>query len=218
MKVQLTNSLLWTVLLLLAGGLPGGAHADNGKDKARTAGAVTQILIVGLDENVKSNYFPKVMIAEETGMDAENIDREYNAIIAENIAATTNDGDYKFISPAGDDCKQIIGEIIVNGEDEENTCDMSNVPPAELQKLLDQAGADYLLVLNRHYLRWQETPLRTLFHTVSYALFDKNKQEICHGNSYFTSMALENPARLRKISRKTSSKIASSVIKSLDDR
>ena len=56
-----------------------------------------QILIVGLHDNVKSNYFYNGMIAEETGMKADSIDQTYNTIIAENIAASVKNGDCKFI-------------------------------------------------------------------------------------------------------------------------
>ena len=140
-----------------------------------------QILIVGLHDNVKSNYFYNGMIAEETGMKADSIDQTYNTIIAENIAASVKNGD----------CK--------------------------LQKVLDNADADYLLVLNQHYLKWQDQPLRTLFHIVSYTLFDKDKNEVYRGNNFFTCMNLENPDKLRKSSRKSSSKIASTIIKTLDE-
>ena len=54
--------------------------------------------------------------------------------------------------------------------------DLSAVPTEELQKVLDNADADYLLVLNQHYLKWQDQPLRTLFHIVSYTLFDKDEK------------------------------------------
>ena len=91
------------------------------------------------------------------------------------------------------------------------------MPTEELQKVLDNADADYLLVLNQHYLKWQDQPLRTLFHIVSYTLFDKDKNEVYRGNNFFTCMNLENPDKLRKSSRKSSSKIASTIIKTLDE-
>ena len=165
-----------------------------------------QILIVGLHDNVKSNYFYNGMIAEETGMKADSIDQTYNTIIAENIAASVKNGDCKFIpANATQVTGQVLNEIKVNGESE------------DLQKVLDNADADYLLVLNQHYLKWQDQPLRTLFHIVSYTLFDKDKNEVYRGNNFFTCMNLENPDKLRKSSRKSSSKIASSIIKTLDE-
>ena len=158
-----------------------------------------QILIVGLHDNVKSNYL-------------------YNTIIAENIAASVKNGDCKFIpANATQVTGQVLNEIKVNGESEDCYSDLSAVPTEELQKVLDNADADYLLVLNQHYLKWQDQPLRTLFHIVSYTLFDKDKNEVYRGNNFFTCMNLENPDKLRKSSRKSSSKIASSIIKTLDE-
>ena len=128
------------------------------------------------------------------------------------------DGGCRFI-PATENLVngQVLNEIKVNGESEDSYSDLSSVPTEELQKVLNNAGADYLLVLNQHYLKWQEQPLRTLFHIVSYTLFDKDKKEIYRGNNYFTCMNLENPDKVRKISRKSTSKIASSIIKTLED-
>ena len=177
-----------------------------------------QILIVGLHDNVKSNYFYNGMIAEETGMKADSIDQTYNTIIAENIAASVKNGDCKFIpANATQVTGQVLNEIKVNGESEDCSSDLSAVPTEELQKVLDNADADYLLVLNQHYLKWQDQPLRTLFHIVSYTLFDKDKNEVYRGNNFFTCMNLENPDKLRKSSRKSSSKIASTIIKTLDE-
>ena len=134
------------------------------------------------------------------------------------IAASVKNGDCKFIpANATQVTGQVLNEIKVNGESEDCYSDLSAVPTEELQKVLDNAGADYLLVLNQHYLKWQDQPLRTLFHIVSYTLFDKDKNEVYRGNNFFTCMNLENPDKLRKSSRKSSSKIASSIIKTLDE-
>lgn len=176
-----------------------------------------QVLIVGLPDNVKSNYFYKGMIAEETGMQADSIVHIYNDIIARNIAAACKASDGRFIPAEGTVVNgQILNEIKVTGEEEATYADLSNVSTEVLQKELKEAGADYLLVLNQHYLKWQEVPFRTLFHIVSYTLFDKDKNELYRGNNYFTSMDLENAAKMEKSSRKSSSKIASSILKSLD--
>ena len=87
----------------------------------------------------------------------------------------------------------------------------------EMREIMSETDADYLLVLNQHYLKWQEQPLRTLFHIVSYSLFDKDKNEIISDNNFFTSMNLEEPNKIRKISKKSSVKIASNVIKALEN-
>jgi hypothetical protein len=215
MKKSFINANLWVVILMAAGVLTAAAPAERRGATSREAGG--RILIVGLHDNVKSNYFYNGMIAEETGMSADSIDIEYNRIIAENIATGAKDDSYVFIASADETLRrQVVSEITLEGEGEEYACNLSGVEAGEWQQMLSSSDADYLLVLNSHYLKWQETPLRTLFHIVSYSLFDKDRQPVYHGNSYFTCMNLESPDRLRKISRKTSSRIASNVIKSLD--
>lgn len=176
-----------------------------------------QILILGLHDNVRSNYFYNGLIAEETGLQPDSIDHAYNRIIAENIAAASAAGDCRFI-PAGETRidGRIRNEIKVTGESDESRADLSAVSAETWKKCLADAGADYLLVLNQHYLKWQDQPFRTLFHIVSYSLFDREKNEIYSGNHYFTSMNLEKPDKLRKISRKSSSKIASAIVRTLD--
>lgn len=199
-------------ILVLCGSV--GAK-ESGKEEGAPYPA-KQVLIVGLHDNVKSNYFYKGMIAEETGMQADSIDVAYNRIIAENIAAAAPEGVVRFVSAEQIDGR-VLNEIKVNGESEESYADLSAVAPVEWQQVLEKAGVDYLLILNQHYLKWQDRPLRTLFHIVSYTLVDKKKKEICRGNNYFTCMNLESPDKLRKISRKSSSKIASAIVKTLDE-
>ncbi|WP_029905067.1 hypothetical protein [Prevotella sp. 10(H)] len=190
------------------------SSAKGGKDKVSNE---KKILIVGLTDNVKSNHFYDDWIAEETGMKVENIDSEYNYIIADNIASTGSQENYKFI-PISDDqvCEKITQGIKVEGEGEGCHSDLSNVLENDLQDLLNKSDADYLLVLNQHYLKYQERPMNTIFHIVSFTLFDKNKKDLLHGNNYFTSINLEKPEKVRKISRKSTSKIASSIIKTLE--
>lgn len=205
-------TVLFTLAVMTIAGNAKAGERENNNYHAK------QILIVGLHDNVKSNYFYNGMIAEETGMKADSIDQTYNNIIAENIASAIKNSDCKFIpAQANQVSGQVLNEIKVNGESEDCYSDLSGVSTDELQKVLDKADADYLLVLNQHYLKWQDQPLRTLFHIVSYTLFDKDKKEICRGNNFFTCMNLEKPDKLKKSSKKSSSKIASSIIKTLDE-
>lgn len=177
-----------------------------------------QVLIVGLKDNVRSNYFYKGMIAEETGMQADSVDFIYNQIIAENIAENTKSKAYKFVLANEDSIPaDFFEEVKINENEEECASDLSSVPLDEMRKIMNDADADYLLVLNQHYLKWQDQPLRTLFHIVSYSLFDKDKKEIITGNNFFTCMNLEEPNKIRKMSKKSSVKIASNVIKALED-
>ncbi len=178
--------------------------------------AVVKVLVVGLD-NVNSNYFPESMITEETGIPEDSIGETYNRIITDNIILANKDKGVAFISSENiSDADQLLGNVVVKGENEERYADVEQIDHKNYQQLMDEAQADYVLFLNQHYLKWQEKPLRTLFHFVSYSLYDKNQQEVTKGNNYFTCMNLEKTDRLTKASRKSSSKIASAIVKSID--
>lgn len=188
-----------------------------GKKDVTSKPAEAQVLIVGLNDNVKSNYYFKEQIAEETGIQADSIVQQYNDIISRNIMAAAANSACTFV-PAGKDESYtgLVSKIEVTGDGEDCNSNLSKLSTEELQNALEHAHADYLLVLNQHYLKWQQQPMRTVFHMVSYTLYDKNKKPVLSGNQYFTSMNLEKPERIAQISRKSSSKIASSVARSLD--
>lgn len=188
------------------------------KDNTADTNKGKSVLIVGLNDNVKSNYFYKGMIAEETGINADSISAIYNRILAENIAKAAAKKKKLAVSTLvpGADSNQFVNEIKVIGEEEDCQSDLSQVSDEEWKKTLDKAQAEYVLVLNQHYLKWQEEQLHTLFHIVSFSLFDENKQEIYHGNSYFTSMNLITPQEMEKTCRKSAAKIANNIIKHIE--
>lgn len=179
--------------------------------------SVKKVLIIGLN-NFGSNYYPKSMITEETGIPADSICYTYNNIIANNIIKQNKDKNYSFNMPS---CTQElcedINDLTLKGENEECFIDLKEMDDKKYNSIISAENADYVLILNQHYLRWQEKPLRTLFHFISYSLYDKNKDEITKGNNYFTCMELEEAENLYKLSRKSSSKIASNIIKTLND-
>lgn len=192
------------------------ANAEDSNKENKTKDMQVKVLVVGLD-NVDSNYFPAPMITEETGIPQDSIGDTYNRIITNNIIQANKDKKYTFVSSENlPDVNTLVTEVKVNGENEDTYADLSNVNKEEFSKILNEADADYVLFLNKHYLKWQDTPLRTLFHFVSYSLYDRNQHEVTKGNNYFTCMNLEKGAKLSKASRKSSSKIASEVIKSIN--
>lgn len=192
------------------------ANAEDSNKENKTKDMQVKVLVVGLD-NVGSNYFPAPMITEETGIPQDSIGDTYNRIITNNIIQANKDKKYTFVSSENlPDVNTLVTEVKVNGENEDTYADLSNVNKEEFSKILNEADADYVLFLNKHYLKWQDTPLLTLFHFVSYSLYDRNQHEVTKGNNYFTCMNLEKGAKLSKASRKSSSKIASEVIKSIN--
>ena len=187
---------------------------DEGADKANNS--LVKVLVIGLHDNVESNYFPGSMITEETGIPTDSIDYTYNQVIARNIIASNKNKKYQFVTAEkAAVISNLLDKIRLEGEEEEKYADLSQVDDSRYEQLIKDTDSDYVLFLNQHYLKWQEKPLRTLFHITSYSLFDKNQQEVTRGNHYFTSMNLESKDKLSKDSRKSSSKIVSTIVKNL---
>lgn len=211
MKTTIFKGIIFGLSVL---GLSLSANAEDYVNENSNV-STKKVLVIGLD-NVNSNYFPQSMITEETGIPTDSISYTYNKIITNNIIQSNKDKDYTFVSPVvSSEINEIIDDIQLKGEEEERYIDLSSIDNNEYHRLIDVSNADYVLFLNQHYLKWQEKPLRTLFHFVSYSLYDKNQKEITKGNNYFTCMNLEKADKLSKASRKSSSKIASTVIKSI---
>lgn len=184
--------------------------------KAAVPGAV-RIMVVGLPDNVSSNYYPITMISEETGIPSDSVDAAYNSAIAQNIISSNKNENIKFFVPADKgEVKTVMERIGLKGDEaDEKQVDLSRVESNAFREMLARNNADYVLFLNQHYLKWQEKPMQTLFHITSYSLYDRTMQEVVHGNNNFTSINLENRERLCKDSRRSSSKILSTIVKNL---
>ena len=239
-------SLALGLVLWVTGSVCASPADEEGANKANNN--LVKVLVIGLHDNVESNYFPGSMITEETGIPTDSIDYTYNQIIAKNIIASNKNKKYQFVTPEkAAAISSLLDKIRLEGEDEEwfavfcqvvffwyeqlikkkkkknkqvgeveeRYADLSQVDDNRYEQLIKDTDSDYVLFLNQHYLKWQEKPLRTLFHITSYSLFDKNQKEVTRGNNYFTSMNLESKDKLSKDSRKSSSKIVSTIVKSL---
>jgi len=197
--------LLTTVLLILS--FP-RAYAKT--DSINEAPASGRILILGLNDNIRSDYYYKGLIAEESGIPEDSLEVVFNRIISANIAQSR----VAFIPVVNTEkCTNVLANIKVKGEQDECTADLSKVDNQCFKDLLTTAGAEYVLILNRHFLRKQDEPFNTIFYFISYSLYNKEKTEISSGSNYFTAMHLESAETMKKTSRKTSDKIASAILK-----
>ena len=205
MKTKQLSTILATLFLFLSISL---IQAKGNKTEAGTD--MKKILILGLKDNIKSDYYYKGLISEESGIPEDSLELVFNRTIANNMAQQH----IEFIPAiSSGNCTKVLNYITVKGEKDECTADLSQVDNQCFRDLLSGAGAEYALILNRHYLRKQEQPFNTIFYIVSYSLYDKEKKEISSGSNYFTAMHLESAETMKKTSRKTSDKIASSVLK-----
>ena len=105
----------------------------------------------------------------------------------------------------------ILEDIKTTGEGENQSSDLTFVNATQLRGMLDQAGADYLLLLDNHYLKYQEEPFKTIFHYVNYSLYDGNKKKLAQGSNYFTSINPQSEQQMLKASRKSTAKMLNDV-------
>mgnify|MGYP003603880218 FL=1 len=209
--VCLMAGMMCWVSALSAGNKVSGA-------KGTKTSEALKVMVVGLPDNVRSNYFPLMMISQETGIPADSVVYVYNNAIAANIIDGNKNDGVEFIMPKNSgEVRAVIQKVSLQGDEALNkSANLSQVSGNEYQQLLADNDADYVLLLNQHYLKWQEKPMQTVFHITSYSLFDKDKNEVIHGNNNFTTMSLEGQEKLYRDARKCSSKILSSVLKTLD--
>lgn len=212
-KISLVIGMLAGLVLC-----PANAWGKNkvGAGKTAAPGAV-RIMVVGLPDNVSSNYYPISMISEETGIAPDSVDVAYNSAIAQNIISNNKDERISFFVPANTSgMTSVMEKIGLKGDEAgEKRADLSRVGADAFRNMLARNDADYVLFLNQHYLKWQEKPMQTVFHITSFSLFDGTMREVLYGNNNFTSINLENREKLRKDARKSSSKILSTIVKKI---
>jgi hypothetical protein len=149
-----------------------------------------------------------MMISQETGIPADSVVYVYNIAIAANIIDGNKNDGVEFIMPKNSgEMRAVIQKVSLQGDEALNkSANLSQVSGNEYQQLLADNDADYVLLLNQHYLKWQEKPMQTVFHITSYSVFDKDKNEVIHGNNNFTTMSLEGQEKLYRDARKCPAK------------
>lgn len=205
---KMISSLLLLLVALMA------ADATYGRSGNDSQEPVVKVVIVGLTDNVRSNYFPNVMISEQTGIPADSIDYAYNQTIAQQILSASARGPVTYmLADDNPSLNNLIRSVDVKVEDTEAT--VTSMDRDLYAGLLQSCGADYVLFLNQHYLKWQEKPMMTLFHITSYSLYDTEGREVMSNSNNFTSMSLEDRARLSKDARKCGSNIVATIKKKI---
>lgn len=170
-----------------------------------------RILVIGMQNNVKSNYFVTDMLAEDTHIQEDSVCYIYNKVIEDNLAqmAQKTKSPYTFVygKDVQDNNQELLDDIQTTGEAENQSSDLAFVNSNKLKGMLEQAGADYLLLLDSHYLKYQEEPFKTIFHYVNYSLYDANKKKLGQGSNYFTSINPQTEQQMIKSSKKSTAKM-----------
>ena len=111
-------SLALGLVLWVTGSVCASPADEEGANKANNN--LVKVLVIGLHDNVESNYFPGSMITEETGIPTDSIDYTYNQIIAKNIIASNKNKKYQFVtSEKVAAISSLLDKIRLEGEEEE---------------------------------------------------------------------------------------------------
>lgn len=174
-----------------------------------------RILVIGAEDNVKSNYFVTDMLAEDTQIAPDSVCYIYNKVIEDNLSLLAQKSKTSYTFVDGNAIQgayhDVLEGIKTTGEAEGQSSDLAFVNANQLRGMLDQAGADYLLLLDTHYLKYQEVPFKTIFHYVNYSLYDGNKKKLAQGSNYFTSINPQTEQQMIKSSRKSTAKMLGDV-------
>ena len=154
------------------------------------------------------------MISEQTGIPVDSICYAYNLAIASQILNASSNGPISFVLAEEDAAlSNLVGAVDLQVG--ETDAKVSSIDPIAYERILKSSGADYVLFLNQHYLKWQEKPMLTLFHITSYSLFDNRGCEVISDSNNFTSMSLEDMAHLCKSAKKSGYNIVSTIRKKI---
>ncbi len=196
--------LVACVNVALAGG--------KGSNATETA-PMPKILVVAPANNVNSDYYVTDMLTEGTGINRDSVSYVYNNVIANVMQQVANKENIIVLNGCCNAKSSLLKDIDICGKGEDAMVDMSKVDKAELQQEMQRVGASYLLILDQHFLKYQEQPFRTMFHFINYSFYDANEKKLGDGKSYFTSFNPQNAKDMTKSSLKSTKKIMADISK-----
>lgn len=196
--------LVACVNVALAGG--------KGSNATETA-PMPKILVVAPANNVNSDYYVTDMLTEGTGINRDSVSYVYNNVIANVMQQVANKENIIVLNGCCNAKSSLLKDIDICGKGEDAMVDMSKVDKAELQQEMQRVGASYLLILDQHFLKYQEQPFRTMFHFINYSFYDANEKKLGNGKSYFTSFNPQSAKDMTKSSLKSTKKIMADISK-----
>ena len=136
----------------------------------RTTGQTRNILVVGFANNVLSDFFPKVSLAENINVAPDQFDAMLHRKLVSGFGSLPN-GTHNFIV-VEDYVKtlQIRQMLHLKGEKPELHTDPSSSGTQALKQIMQQYQADYLLVFRQYHFKWQDEPFNSLFHILNYSV------------------------------------------------
>ena len=206
-KIGLGILLLWVAC----------CHVALGKGTASTeATAMPKVLVIAPMDNVNSDYYVTDMLTEDTGINKDSVSYVYNNVIANVMQQVAAKENMIVLNGCNNSMSSLLKNVEMSGKGEDAMVDLSKVDKSELQQEMQRLGASYLLVLDQHFLKYQEVPFRTMFHFVNYSIYDANEKKLGDGKSYFTSFEPQSAKDMSKSSLKSTKKMIAEISKLIE--
>lgn len=171
------------------------------------------VLMVTAADNIKSNHYYDDYIAREMGVKVDSLDYYFNGAVTRHLQSL-HDSELEYVLLPEGEQAAVKGDIEVSGEAESSVASVDKMSMETYHALLEKNHSRFLLVINQHYLKKMESgTMNTVFHIVSYTLFDEDKKPVSSSSLYYSTIKLEKPQKMESQLKKTAAKIASRVEK-----
>ncbi len=200
-----------TIILLLFCCCMMSLHASP-KTRETSSSLEKKILIITPEANVTSNYYSLDMIAEELNIGQDSVGSRLNGIVTESMAEC--DPIFVVLNGKSTVVEELLKNIkVVEQPEKVSVADLSGVSEQDFKNLIRETGVDYVLVINGYFLNKQEQPFNTVFHTISFSMYDKNKKSILTDTNSYSTIALNSCETTNEASKKCTKRMVKNILK-----
>jgi hypothetical protein len=173
------------------------------------------VLVTPGKVNISSDFYPLDMIAESLKLKQDSLSQLLNGMVINHLKEKSP----RFFSLSDkENSNAIIRNIrtkieIHKQSDDRYKADLSNVPDIDFQGLLAQYGANYLVVISGYFIHPTTKPFQSVFHSISFSVFDAQKKLVFEGIQRFNTYNLDSFAELQEAHRKSSKRTVQEILK-----
>jgi len=172
------------------------------------------VLIVPSQMNISSDYYPLDMIAESMNIQVDSVAPKLNAMVTNGLSKNSTRFLIRQQTEASHSLENICQKIVLRKiSTERNSADLSRLTDDEFHKLLGSDRTNYIVIISGYFIQRMEKPFQTIFHTISYTVYDSNRKKTMDGDESFNTFDLKNYVEMEAGNRKLSKKITQAILK-----
>jgi hypothetical protein len=197
LKYLVIAFLLSGLLIFISTDTQANSRKGANKEMVGESSQIT-ILVIGFGNNITSNYFPMVDVAEKLEVPFS----EYDSLLNQKFNNEFNDLNFRRARFATVTNYQEVAKLrkllYLTGDFAHDAHSLHQIPNQELLEMIQSYGADFIVVYDKYHLKWQEDPFKTLFHILDYMVYDNNLREITRGQEHFNTFSLAGSGELQR--------------------